>query len=630
MLPYLHQIEQIENRALLAGHIFVLFGDHDAAQNAFLKSCSLDAPLKMRSDLQQWEQALPFAAELGGYPEIIVRMEYARFLERRGEHRTALAQYESLLNAGLVDKQHCSIKAGIARTSIHCGDPWKGRQMAMECDSISLYIECAMIFENMKLLEDAGDFFQLGGHLEQAVSCYIAARSLKKVKPLLTCLSSPKYYCEYAKAMEEAGNFTEALLAFESAEDHINIVRLLLGPLESPSKAYDFVRKTKTIPGAILAAKFAKSIGDYAKAIEFLILSRRSQEAKELAEQHDSMDIYTEHVLDSTSKDECHELARYYETIGDYCKAGMLLERWGHFEKALKLYLSWGSKGGLEQAINLVGREKNNELSDQLFNYLNKAKESGEENEIYFYMLQKALGNYEEAEKLILIVSSREQANGNYKIAHDHLLDFCLVLKRLGKSIPDDIMQMLILLHSYVLGKVHIRLGDHSTGSRLLIRVARNITKFPAHIVPILTSTVIECHRAGLKSTAFEFASMLMHPEYRNSISSTYKREVEKIVRKCEKVEEKEPLTPCPYCASLLPNMELNCGSCKSYIPFCIASGRHMVLEDWSSCPHCKFPALATELGKVLEVESVCPMCSKELSDADIVCEEIPLGPPNS
>ena len=47
------------------------------------------------------------------------------------------------------------------------------------------------------------------------------------------------------------------------------------------------------------------------------------------------------------------------------------------------------------------------------------------------------------------------------------------------------------------------------------VRVARNISKFPKHIVPILTSTVIECHRAGLKKTAFEYASMLMRPEYR-------------------------------------------------------------------------------------------------------------------
>ena len=36
----------------------------------------------------------------------------------------------------------------------------------------------------------------------------------------------------------------------------------------------------------------------------------RSQEAKELAEQHDKMDVYMDLVADFTSKDECIELAK--------------------------------------------------------------------------------------------------------------------------------------------------------------------------------------------------------------------------------------------------------------------------------------------------------------------------------
>lgn len=39
--------------------------------------------------------------------------------------------------------------------------------------------------------------------------------------------------------------------------------------------------------------------------------------------------------------------------------------------------------------------------------------------------------------------------------------------------------------------------------------------RFPKHVVPILTSTVIECQRAGLKKTALEYACTLMRPEYR-------------------------------------------------------------------------------------------------------------------
>ena len=50
-------------------------------------------------------------------------------------------------------------------------------------------------------------------------------------------------------------------------------------------------------------------------------------------------------------------------------------------------------------------------------------------------------------------------------------------------------------------------------------------------IVPILTSAVIECHRAGLKNSAFSFSAMLMRPEYRNKIDLKYKKKIEAMVR---------------------------------------------------------------------------------------------------
>lgn len=39
-----------------------------------------------------------------------------------------------------------------------------------------------------------------------------------------------------------------------------------------------------------------------------------------------------------------------------------------------------------------------------------------------------------------------------------------------------------------------------------------------------------------------------------------------------------------------------------------------MVLEEWTCCTHCKFPALFTPFKKVLENEPICPMCGKEES----------------
>ena len=54
----LENCQFIEDRYLLAGHISLLFGDYQRAQELFLLSCRPTAALDMRRDLLQWEQAL--------------------------------------------------------------------------------------------------------------------------------------------------------------------------------------------------------------------------------------------------------------------------------------------------------------------------------------------------------------------------------------------------------------------------------------------------------------------------------------------------------------------------------------------------------------------------------------------
>ena len=78
---------------------------------------------------------------------------------------------------------------------------------------------------------------------------------------------------------------------------------------------------------------------------------------------------------------------------------------------------------------------------------------------------------------------------------------------------------------------------------------------------------------AGLKNTAFEYASMLMRPEYRKNISENYKRKIENIVRKPEKCDEEDPMTPCPFCKAPGSETNLECSSCKNVVPYCVATG---------------------------------------------------------
>ena len=91
---------------------------------------------------------------------------------------------------------------------------------------------------------------------------------------------------------------------------------------------------------------------------------------------------------------------------------------------------------------------------------------------------------------------------------------------------------------------------------------------------------MIECHRAGLKNSSFSYAAMLMRPEYRNQIDLKYKKKIEMIVRKPDKTEEEEPLSPCPYCGFQLPETELLCPECKCNIPYCIITVSYLFDEN--------------------------------------------------
>ena len=98
-----------------------------------------------------------------------------------------------------------------------------------------------------------------------------------------------------------------------------------------------------------------------------------------------------------------------------------------------------------------------------------------------------------------------------------------------------------------------------------------------------MTSTVLECEQANLKYTAYEVARQLMVPECRIQIDPKYKRQLESIIRKPPVKKEQidslgantndlDDVSPCPFCASSLRNVDLHCNECQNIIPFCIVT----------------------------------------------------------
>lgn len=89
---------------------------------------------------------------------------------------------------------------------------------------------------------------------------------------------------------------------------------------------------------------------------------------------------------------------------------------------------------------------------------------------------------YKEAAKSAIIIANEEQINGNYRNAHDVLFGMCQELKNNNIKIPQDMFFNLLLLHSYILVRLHVKKGDHLKGARMLIRVANHISKFPSRM----------------------------------------------------------------------------------------------------------------------------------------------------
>ncbi|KAI1887644.1 hypothetical protein AGOR_G00192430 [Albula goreensis] len=618
MVMSLEDIKGIEDQNLLAGHLAMFTNDFNQAQDLYLASTCPIAALEMRRDLQHWDSALKLAKRLAPTQIPFISKEYAVQLEFVGDYVNALAHYEKGITGDNKFQEHDeACLAGVARMSIRMGDIRRGANQAIKHPSRLLKKDCGAILESMKQFSEAAQLYEKGQYYDKAASVYIRCKNWAKVGELLPQVTSPKIHLQYAKAKEADGRYKEAAMAYESAKDWDNVIRVQLDHLNNPEEAVRIVRDTQSIDGAKMVARFFLRLSDYGSAIQFLVLSKCNDEAFQLAQQHSQMEVYADIIGSDATMEDYQSIALYFEGEKKHLQAGKFFQKCNQYSRALKHFLKCPNTDdnlAIEMAIETVGQAKDEALTNQLIDYLMGESDGMPKDAKYLFRLYMALKHYREAARTAIIIAREEQSAGNYRNAHDVLFSMYTELQTQRIRIPAEMATNLMILHSYILVKVHVKRGDHLKGARMLIRVSNNISKFPSHIVPILTSAVIECHRAGLKNSSFSFAAMLMRPEYRNKIDIKYKKKIEAMVRRPDTSELEEETTPCPYCGFSLPECELLCPGCKNNLPYCIATGRHMVKEDWSVCPHCNFPALHSELLALLETESVCPMCSENLN----------------
>ncbi|KAI8820676.1 WD repeat-containing protein 19-like protein [Fimicolochytrium jonesii] len=625
MVWTLDQLASVEEKNLLAGHVSAILGDATVAQDFFLKSSYPKAALDLRRNLMHWEQALGLANTLAPEQITVIAKEYAKQLEMNGQYAEALAMYERALSTSehhpgkeqARDEHQIFCSGGLAKMTLRMGDVSRGMKMLSDTTDKQLLFDCGMILDSLRQYNEAGLCFEKGGYWEKAAEVWIKAKTWSKLGNILDRVSSRQIFVQYARAREDVRDYTEAARAYEKAKDYDNVVRLFIDHLQNVEGAVAIVRRTRSRESARLVAKVFQSMRDYRAVVEFYLMAGMRQEAFELAQQKDVMEHFAEMVKEDASSEELANIATFLENKGNFLLAGKYLLQAAEYPRALRMFLQ-SAPEGIELAIETVGVAKSDTLTHQLIDFLMGETDGVPKDAKYIFKLYMSLGQYREAARTAIIIAREEQALGNYRAAHDLLFDNYKQLRATRNHVPAEIERMLMLVHSYMLVKALIKHNDHEKGARMLIRVANNISKFPAHVVPILTSTVVECYRVGFKRAAFEYGAILMRPENRNKVDAKYKARIEKIVRRPEKDETEEPMSPCPFCNAPVANTTLDCTECKNHIPYCIATGQHMVLSNWTVCPSCAFPALYTEFRDFLDKTPSCVMCSATLNASQL------------
>ncbi|OTF80224.1 hypothetical protein BLA29_006983, partial [Euroglyphus maynei] len=243
-------------------------------------------------------------------------------------------------------------------------------------------------------------------------------------------------------------------------------------------------------------------------------------------------------------------------------------------------------------AIDVAARVHDEQITRLILDYLMGETDGIPKDFKYLFRLYMKMKQYAEAAKTATIIAREEQQSGNYRNAHQLFFSMCRELRKNLIAIPTEMAFNLMLIHSYMLAKLWIRIGDHRLSAKLLIRVYDNINQFPSHSVQILTFVVIECIRAGFIRNALKYAYILMKQENLNQIDSKLRKKIENLVRKSASSEKRlssyEEIrmelsirtNPCPYCNELVADDEFVCNGCRMAIPFCIASGMPIYLSD--------------------------------------------------
>jgi WD repeat-containing protein 19 len=509
MVQSLEEIKFYEDINLLSGHCAVLLNRQDDAKQLFAKSSHPLEALDLCRDLLQWEQAMALSSNLSQDQMPLIAKEYAQQLELNGNYMEALLNYEKSMGQYRDDevdiqgndpfKEHLRVgKSGIARTTIRCGNFSNGIQIALDLKDKQLYYDCAEALEQMKQLSEAAQFYEKSESFDKACGLYIQLKQWQKVDKILPNVTSLKLHSLHAKAKESEGKYRDAINSYQLANDTDSVVRIYINHLSDPHSASEIVLESRSVEGGKMLAKFYQSINDYESALQFLIICGCVNEAFQLAHKHNKLKHYGELLEqhDGAKANDFLALAQYFENEKYTLLTGKYYFLAKEYSKALKLLLKASTFGNDEQqalslAIDCVASSNDDRLAAQLIEFLLGESDGKPKDPKLLFRLYMARKQFREAAKTSVIISSQEQIAGNYRSAHDLLFSMYQELKRNNLTVGSDMKFNLILLHRYILVRVHVKRGDHEMAAKLLVEVAKNISQFPTRETYFLMSEKI-------------------------------------------------------------------------------------------------------------------------------------------
>jgi len=99
--------------------------------------------------------------------------------------------------------------------------------------------------------------------------------------------------------------------------------------------------------------------------------------------------------------------------------------------------------------IEMVSKVKIDALTHELVDYLMGETDNIPKEPQWTFKLYRAIGNVKQAVKIAINIYQQEQELGNYKYAHDILLDTYKDIKSHNLKIPFDLNNKLMLIHSF-------------------------------------------------------------------------------------------------------------------------------------------------------------------------------------